>query len=96
MRAIEAGEVEAACFGSLEQHVLAATTQVVEEGKLDDERMKALQQHFTTRELVELMMAVGIYEAVGKLMNVFGLDSQPPMTADFAAQVNAGSVEAEE
>jgi len=92
-RAIEAGQIDAPCFSELERLVLAATTQLVETGTLDRSTFDRLAARLSPREVVELLLAAGVYEALAKLMNALELESKGPIDPDFARAVNAGQVE---
>ncbi|MBW2422158.1 MAG: carboxymuconolactone decarboxylase family protein [Deltaproteobacteria bacterium] len=91
--AIAGGDIEAGCFSELEKLVLEAATQLVREGLVDEALVSKLADHLSHREVVELFVASGIYEAVAKLMNILELDPQESMTSDFADAVNRGAVD---
>lgn len=92
LRAIEAGRIEAPCFDERERLVLEATTQLAEKHTLEQPLFDRLAARLSTREVVELLLAAGIYEALAKLMNAVGLESKGPIDPDFAAAVNRGTV----
>jgi alkylhydroperoxidase family enzyme len=45
---------------------------------VDDEFMKRLREHFTEEQVVELTIAVGIWDSIHKFNNVFDVD--PPVS----------------
>ena len=45
---------------------------------IDDEFMKRLREHFTEEQVVELTIAVGIWDSIHKFNNVFDVD--PPVS----------------
>ncbi len=90
--AIEAGRIDAPCFDDLERLVLAATSELAETHTLSRETFDRLAARLSPREVVELLMAAGIYEALAKLMNAVELGSSGPIDPEFAAAVNRGSV----
>ena len=47
---------------------------------VDDEVIKGMREHFSEEELVELTIAIGIWDSVHKFNNVFDID--PPVTGD--------------
>ena len=59
---------------------------------LEPELIGRLVQALSPREVVELLLTAGVYEALAKLMNALGLESEGPITAEFAAAVNRGAV----
>jgi len=93
LAAIEAGRIDAPCFDALERLVLEATSELVETHTLSRATFDRLAAKLSPREVVELLMAAGIYEALAKLMNAVDLESDGPIDPDFAAAVNRGSVE---
>ena len=92
IRAIEAGRIDAPCFDELERLVLEATTQLAETSTLEKSMFDRLAARLSPREVVELLLAAGVYEALAKLMNALELESEEPIDPDFARAVNEGSV----
>lgn len=92
VEAIARGDVGAACFDPLERLVLEATTCFVREGALSAASVEALAARLSPRELVELVLACGVYEALAKLMNALALDPEAPGSRAFAEAVNRGAV----
>ena len=90
--AIARGDALAACFDARERQVLAAVTGFVRDGGLSEPEVAALAEVLPPRELVELLLACGVYEALAKLMNALALDPEPPGTRAFAEAVNRGAV----
>ena len=45
---------------------------------IDDDFMKRLREHFTEEQVVELTIAVGIWDSIHKFNNVFDVD--PPVS----------------
>lgn len=76
--ALERGDIAAACFDPTEQLVLRFTDAVVEEAGADEALVKELSAALPHRELVELVLAIGFYMTVARLMNVAGIDLDPP------------------
>lgn len=48
---------------------------------VDDALMSALKEHFSEQQVVELTIAIGIWDSVHKFNNVFDID--PPVTGDL-------------
>ena len=48
---------------------------------VDEALMDRLQQHFSEEQIVELTIAVGIWDSVHKFNNVFDID--PPVTGEL-------------
>jgi alkylhydroperoxidase family enzyme len=76
--ALEAGRTGADCFDPLERAVLRFTDEVVETATASEPLVKELVERTSERELVELLLAIGFYMTVARLMNVCAIDMEPP------------------
>lgn len=90
--AIQRGRVDAECFGELERLVLRATSELVAQGSASEATLAELALHLAPREMVELLLAAAVYEALAKLMNTLALDREGSVTPAFAAAVNRGKI----
>jgi alkylhydroperoxidase family enzyme len=79
--ALERGDVEAACFDPVERLVLRFTTEVVERVGASEATVAEMQRHFSSREIVELILAIGFYMTVARLMETTRIDIDPPAGA---------------
>jgi len=79
--ALERGEIDAACFDATERLVLVATEELVRGVRTSDETFKALAARFSSREIVELIFAVGFYAMLARLMETAAIDLDPPAGA---------------
>jgi alkylhydroperoxidase family enzyme len=77
--ALEAGDAAAACFGERERLVLAATTELVRDADVADATWTALARHLSSRELVELVLAVGFYMLMARVMRASRIDLDEPV-----------------
>lgn len=66
--ALERDDATAACFDPVERVVLRATDEIVRDGGPSDATFAELQSHFSHREIVELVLAVGFYMVMARLM----------------------------
>jgi alkylhydroperoxidase family enzyme len=66
--ALERDDATAACFDPVERIVLRATDEIVRDGGPSDATFADLQAHFSHREIVELVLAVGFYMVMARLM----------------------------
>nr|WSY55489.1 carboxymuconolactone decarboxylase family protein [Streptomyces sp. NBC_00886] len=64
-------------FDGVESTVLAATQELLTRHTLTDATLKALREHFTDRQVVELITTVGYYGLLAGLMNGLGVDIDP-------------------
>ncbi len=73
----------AACFDELERLVLRLTDEVTRNVKGDKETVMALARHLGPAELVELIMSIGFWGMVARLLETAEVDLE-----DFAGSVN--------
>lgn len=77
--ALEADDVGAPCFDERERVVLAATTELVRDADVGDATYAALTAHLSTREFVELVLAVGFYMLMARVMRASRIDMDAPV-----------------
>jgi alkylhydroperoxidase family enzyme len=75
--AIEAGDIGAACFDAREQLVLRFTDELVRDVRVSDRTFAATADAFPPREIVELILAVGFYMLVARLLESTAVDLEP-------------------
>jgi alkylhydroperoxidase family enzyme len=80
--ALRRDDAEATCFGVAERAVLRFTGEVVEHSIVGDETFAALAAVLPARQIVELLMAIGQYMMVGRVMAALEIDLEPPLGAD--------------
>ncbi|HLK12299.1 MAG TPA: carboxymuconolactone decarboxylase family protein [Candidatus Binatia bacterium] len=78
VEALRRGEIGSACFDAVERLVLRFVTEVVRDGGAGGSTVAAMQPHFTTREIVELVLTVGFYTMLAQLMATAAIDLDPP------------------
>ena len=66
----------------LEADLLAATDQLIDRYRIDDDTWARLAQHLDEQQLVELVFVVGTYTCLAMAFNSFGL-LDPSSTADL-------------
>lgn len=76
--ALQRDDVTAACFTATEQLVLRFTTEVVRDVRASDEVLALMTQSFSPQEIVELILAIGFYMTMARLMETTGLDLDAP------------------
>lgn len=77
--ALEAGDLANACWSARERAVLDATADLVRGTPMSKAHFDALQQHLSTREIVELVLATGFYVTLARLMVLADIDPDPPI-----------------
>lgn len=89
--ALEANDVEADALGEDGRLVVRFTTQVVLDATPDDATFAAMSARFTTAEIVQLLLVIGNYMMVARVMATAQLE----VDAVLGAEVLAGVREAE-
>lgn len=77
MAALERDDISAPCFDPIERLVLQFTTEVVRDVRASDATFAAARQHFSAEEIVELLITVGYYMALARLLETTGVDLEP-------------------
>jgi alkylhydroperoxidase family enzyme len=78
LEALERGDAGAACFDEVDRLVLRFTDEVMRDVKASDSAFGAMQRHFSPREIVELILAIGFYMMVARLLETTEVDLDPP------------------
>jgi len=71
--------VDSDCFDATERLVLAFTTEVVRDVGASDSTVAAAAERFSPREIVELLLAIGFYMMVARVMETTDLDLDEPV-----------------
>jgi alkylhydroperoxidase family enzyme len=77
--ALERGEVEADCFSDGQRLVFAFTTEFVRDGRVSPATFDAAKELLSARELIELMMVIGQYLMLARVMASTELDLDEPL-----------------
>jgi alkylhydroperoxidase family enzyme len=72
--AIERSRLDADCFSADEQLVLRFTTEVVRNVRASDAMFEAIAKRFSAQEIVELILAIGYYMTVARLLETTAVD----------------------
>lgn len=78
IQAIESERLDAPCFDELEGAVLRFTTELVRDVKPSDAALDALRPHLSPEEIVELVVAVGYYMMLARLMETAEIEPDAP------------------
>lgn len=76
--AVERGDIEAECLAPLERSVLRFTTEVVQDVRASDPTFADLATRLTPQEIVELLITIGYYMLVARLLESTDVDMDPP------------------
>ena len=66
-------------WSPLEADLLAATDQLIDSYRVEDDTWKRLAEHLEERQLVELVFTVGTYTALAMAFKSFGLELDPDL-----------------
>jgi alkylhydroperoxidase family enzyme len=88
--ALEAGELSAGCFSDAERALLAFTDAVVQGPHVDDELFGELRGHLPPREIVELLLTIGDYLMLARVMTVLQLEIDPAAGGDVVDSATRG------
>ena len=78
LAALERGDIAADAFDPLERAVLRFTTEVVRDVRASEATFAALAQHLSAQEIVELIVTVGYYMMIARLLETTAVDLDPP------------------
>ena len=76
--ALERGDIAADVFDSLERVVLRFTTEVVRDVRASEATFAELAQRLSAQEIVELIITVGYYMMIARLLETTAVDLDPP------------------
>ncbi len=82
--AVECGALDAPCFDAPTRAALAAGAELLERPRLSDSGFATLAGHFPPREIVELLVTVGYYMMLARILESTAVDPDPPMGAAVA------------
>jgi len=77
--ALERGDPDAACFDALDRLVLRFVTEVVREVRASEATFAAVAAVLSPQEIVELLLTVGYYMMIARLLETTAVDLDPPM-----------------
>jgi 4-carboxymuconolactone decarboxylase len=81
-------EIEACRTGDADDVVLRFTEEVVRDATPSDETFAAMTERFSAQEIVELLLVIGQYMGLARIMATAQIDMDPPIGA---ALFNGGS-----
>jgi alkylhydroperoxidase family enzyme len=77
--ALAAGDVEAEALGEDGRLIVRFTTQVVQDATPDEQTYAAMSARFNPRELVQLLLVIGQYMMLGRIMATAQIDLDPAL-----------------
>ncbi len=77
--AVERGALDAECFDQPARAALRAAAELLERPRLSDAAFAELERHFPAREIVELLITVGYYMMLARLLESTAVDLDQPV-----------------
>jgi 4-carboxymuconolactone decarboxylase len=77
--AIEGDDIDANCFSDSERLTLRFTSEVVHDARASEEVLAALEEALSAREVVELLMVIGQYMMVARVMATTDMELDEPV-----------------
>jgi alkylhydroperoxidase family enzyme len=74
-------------WGPLERDLLAATDQLLDRARIDDETWQRLAARLDERQLVEVVFVVGTYTCLAMAFNSFGVALDPGLDSSGIARL---------
>jgi alkylhydroperoxidase family enzyme len=74
-----AGDTRAESWTPLEADLIAATDQLIDHYRVEDETWVRLAKHLDERQLLEVVFTVGTYTCLAMAFNSFGLQLDPEL-----------------
>jgi 4-carboxymuconolactone decarboxylase len=75
--AVQRDDLQAECFDSDARVLLGFTAQVLERPRADEETFTTLRERFPPRQIVELLLVIGSYHMLARLMTTLDLELEP-------------------
>jgi 4-carboxymuconolactone decarboxylase len=75
--AVELGDLQAACLGPDARILLRFTHEVLQRPRADDDTFTALRERFPPRQIIELLLVIGSYHMLARVMTTLDIDLDP-------------------
>lgn len=75
--AVERDDLQAACLSTDARVMLRFTAEVLQRPRAADETFTALTDHFPARQIIELLLVIGSYQMLARLMTTIDIDLDP-------------------
>jgi len=75
--AVQRGDLQSTCFDADAQVLLRFTSEVLQQPRAGDEAFTALTNRFPPRQVVELLLIIGTYNMLARVMTTLDVDLDP-------------------
>lgn len=84
--AVEHGDLQAGCLHPDAQVLLRFTHEVLEQPRAGEETFNALTDRFPPRQIVELLLVIGSYQMLARVMTTLDIDLDPAIGSTITDQ----------
>lgn len=91
IEALNRDDASAACFDEKERALLAFTDEVVKNVRPSDAALAECKKHLPDREVMELTVAIGFYMLMARIMEVSGIEVEPPRADELVQAATDGT-----
>jgi 4-carboxymuconolactone decarboxylase len=78
LAALERDNIDASCFDDVQRAMLRFVSEVVRDARASDETFEALAAHLPPRQIVELLLVIGQYMMLARVMATLELELDEP------------------
>jgi 4-carboxymuconolactone decarboxylase len=75
--AVQRGDLQATCLDPDARILLRFTHEVLQQPRADDDTFAALRDHFPPRQIIELLLVIGNYHMLARIMTTLDIDLDP-------------------
>jgi 4-carboxymuconolactone decarboxylase len=75
--AVQRGDLRATCLSPDARILLLFTQEVLQQPRADEDTFTALCERFTSRQIVELLLVIGNYHTLARIMTTLDIDLDP-------------------
>jgi 4-carboxymuconolactone decarboxylase len=75
--AVQRGDLKATCLNPDARILLRFTHQVLQQPRADNDTFTALREHFPPRQIIELLLVIGNYHMLARIMTTLDIDLDP-------------------
>jgi 4-carboxymuconolactone decarboxylase len=86
--AVQRGDLEATCLNPDARVLLRFTNQVLQRPRADEDTFTALRERFPPRQIVELLLVIGNYHMLARIMTSLDIDLDPAASSTVIDEAN--------
>jgi 4-carboxymuconolactone decarboxylase len=86
--AVQRGALEACCLSPEARVLLRFTNEVLQRPRADEDAFTALSERFPPRQIVELLLVIGNYQMLARIMTTLDVDLDPAAASTVIDEAN--------